>query len=307
MRRRPQHADRLSLPAALQGQDGHARHGAATGRGPRARPPSCKRAGRHPGVRRGRGGALRRHGRRSGRAVRICRGGNGGFGNAYFKIRDQPGAAPRQPRRGRARSARSGCRLKLIADAGLVGLPNAGKSTVLWRPCRPPSRRSATIPSPPCIPQLGVVACRRARVRAGGHSRPDRGGARGRRASAIGFWATSSAARVILHLVDAVGANMRGSDYQHGAPRARRLRRRAHGQAARSSPCPRSTRAEPDHLKKQVERLRRACGRHAPAPVVGDADQRHGSAARARPDHRRKSRRGAAGGEGRGVAAVRHA
>jgi len=47
-------------------------------------------------------------------------------------------------------------RLKLIADAGLVGLPNAGKSTFLPRSARQ-NRRSPTILSRRCNPQLGVV------------------------------------------------------------------------------------------------------------------------------------------------------
>ena len=47
--------------------------------------------------------------------------------------------------------------LKLIADAGLIGLPNAGKSTFLATVTRP-SRRSPTIRSRRLHPQLGVVA-----------------------------------------------------------------------------------------------------------------------------------------------------
>jgi GTP-binding protein len=47
-------------------------------------------------------------------------------------------------------------RLKLLADAGLVGLPNAGKSTFINR-SPIPRPRSAPMPSPRCKPQLGVV------------------------------------------------------------------------------------------------------------------------------------------------------
>jgi len=91
----------------------------------------------------------------NGMEYRACRGGNGGWGNLHFK--SPTNRAPRQFNNGLLGEERTVIlQLKLIADIGLVGFPNAGKSTLLAAvtAARP---KIANYPFTTLNPQLGVM------------------------------------------------------------------------------------------------------------------------------------------------------
>ena len=191
-----------------------------------------------------------------GQRVVLARGGNGGFGNAYFK--SSTNRAPRHANPGLPGDERwVWLRLKLIADAGLIGLPNAGKSTLLAA-VSAAKPKIADYPFTTLHPQLGVVAVDgREYVLAdipglieGAHE----GAGLGDR-----FLGHIERCRAVLHLVDGAGEHA-GKAYK--TVRAE-LKAYGHGLAEKLEIVALSKvdALTPDLLKEQKARLRRACGR----------------------------------------------
>src|SRR6195256_4478532 len=195
-----------------------------------------------------------------GQSAVLAKGGNGGFGNAHFKTpttRRPRLANPGLP--GEERTIR--LRLKLIADAGIVGLPNVGKSTFLAA-VSAAKPKIADYPFTTLHPQLGVVdSDGREFVLAdipglieGAHE----GIGLGDR-----FLGHVERCRVLLHLVDGTG------EHAGAAYKTVRAELEAYGQGLSEKPeivaLNKADALSPQQLKQQTARLKRAAKK---APLV---------------------------------------
>ncbi len=203
-----------------------------------------------------------------GEQVVLARGGNGGFGNAHFK--SSTNRAPRHANPGApGEESWVWLRLKLIADAGLIGLPNAGKSTFLAA-ASAAKPKIADYPFTTLHPQLGVVRIDGTEfvladipgLIEGAHQ----GAGLGDR-----FLGHIERCRVLLHLVDGT------SDHAGQAYKTVRAELAAYGQGLAAKPeivaLNKADALDPEQLKQQVARLKRAAKR---TPLVISAATRNG-------------------------------
>ncbi|HWM82198.1 MAG TPA: GTPase ObgE [Pseudolabrys sp.] len=184
--------------------------------------------------------------------VTIAHGGNGGFGNAHFKSstnRAPRHANPGQP--GEERTIR--LRLKLIADAGVIGLPNAGKSTFLAT-VTAAKPKIADYPFTTLHPQLGVVRSDDSEFVIADLPGLIEGAHEG-----IGlgdrFLGHTERCRVLLHLVDGT------SEHAGKAYRVVREELEAYGQGLAEKPeivvLTKIDAMTPDEIKSQAAKLKR--------------------------------------------------
>jgi GTP-binding protein len=203
-----------------------------------------------------------------GQRVVIARGGNGGFGNLHFAT--SVNRSPRRANPGQEGDERTiWLRLKLIADAGLVGLPNAGKSTFLAA-VTAAKPKIADYPFTTLYPGLGVVRIDdREFVLADipgliegaheGHGLGDR------------FLGHVERCRVLLHLVDA------GCEHAGKAYKTVRTELAAYGNGLDEKQeivaLSKTDTIDDETLKSQIERLKRAIRTYGPPLHEGERRQ----------------------------------
>jgi len=203
-----------------------------------------------------------------GQRVRLARGGNGGFGNLYFTTSTNRGPRHANPgQEGQERWIR--LKLKLIADAGLVGLPNAGKSTFLAT-VTAAKPKIADYPFTTLHPGLGVVRIDGQEFVLAdipgliegaheGHGLGDR------------FLSHVERCRVLLHLVDATGEDA-GAAYK-----TVRHELEAYGHELGHKPeivaLSKIDALTDDEIERQKKSLKKACGR---VPLLISSASRQG-------------------------------
>ncbi len=203
-----------------------------------------------------------------GQQVTIARGGNGGFGNAYFK--SATNQAPRRANPGQPGEERTiRLRLKLIADAGIIGLPNAGKSTFLAA-VTAAKPKIADYPFTTLHPQLGVV-----RVDEREFVLADLPGLIEGAHEGVGlgdrFLGHTERCRVLLHLIDGTSEDA-GADYK-----TVRTELKAYGQGLADKPeivvLTKIDSLTPDAIKEQAAKLKKACKK---TPMLMSSASRQG-------------------------------
>ena len=189
-----------------------------------------------------------------GQRITLAKGGNGGFGNAYFK--SSTNQAPRNANPGQPGEERIiRLRLKLIADAGLIGLPNAGKSTFLAA-VSAAKPKIADYPFTTLHPQLGVV-----RIDEREFVLADLPGLIEGAHEGVGlgdrFLGHTERCRVLLHLIDGTG------DDAGAAYNTVRAELEAYGQGLTDKPeivaLSKADALTPEAIKQQTARLKKAC------------------------------------------------
>jgi GTP-binding protein len=186
----------------------------------------------------------------------LAKGGNGGFGNQHFK--SSTNQAPRRANPGLPGEERTiWLRLKLIADAGLVGLPNAGKSTFLAA-VTAAKPKIADYPFTTLHPNLGVV-----RIDAREFVLADIPGLIEGAHEGVGigdrFLGHVERTRVLLHLVSA------REESPAKAYKTVRGELLAYGNGLEDKPeivaLSQADTLQPDERKKKLAALKKACGR----------------------------------------------